>query len=108
MSRRVTALLALSLALVFACDQSGIELDSPRTGTVSVTVGGLTASEIGAATVEFFVSHPTALPQPIVGTVAVADPVTSFTLTQIPVVAADGSPVHALPDCTETGRQLGL
>ena len=53
---------------------------------VSVTLG-LSASEVGAATVEFYVSHPTALDAPITGTVAVADPVTSFTITQLPIVA---------------------
>ena len=55
--------LALTLALAVACDQPGIELEERLEGTVSVTIG-LSASEIGAATVEFFVSHPTALPQP--------------------------------------------
>jgi hypothetical protein len=83
MRSRVITLLALTLAV--GCSQSNIYLDAPGSGVVSVTVG-LSASEVGAATVSFVVSHPTALPQPIPGTVAVADPVTSFTLTQIPVV----------------------
>ena len=86
MSSRFIALVALLLVLTTACDQSKSGVTETPTATVSITLG-LSASEIGAATVEFFVSNPTALPQPITGTVAVADPVTSFTLTQIPVVA---------------------
>ncbi len=86
MSSRSIASVALLLVLTTACDQSKSSVTETPTATVSITLG-LSASEIGAATVEFFVSHPTALPQPITGTVPVADPVTSFTLTQIPVVA---------------------
>jgi hypothetical protein len=86
MTLRSTALLALCLAVVVGCSQSKTGSDETHTAAVSVTIG-LSASEVGAATVEFFVSHPTALPQRITGSVPVADPVTSFTLTQLPVVA---------------------
>ena len=77
---------ALFLTLLVGCDQSKGTPDEPPMAVVSVTLG-LSASEVGAATVEFFVSHPTALDAPITGTVAVADPVTSFTITQLPIVA---------------------
>ena len=86
MSPRSITLLALLLVLTTACDQSKSSVTETPTATVSITLG-LSASEVGAATVEFFVSHPTALPAPLTGTVAVTDPVTSFTLTQMPVVA---------------------
>ena len=91
MSLRFTGLFALCLAVGVGCSQSNTGSDETNTAAVSVTIG-LSASEIGAATVEFFVSHPTALPQPITGTVPVADPVTSFTLTQVPVVALTDPP----------------
>ena len=66
MRLRSIALFALALAVVVGCkSESGV--DEGRTATVSVTIG-LSASEVGAATVEFFVSHPTALPQPLTGT----------------------------------------
>ena len=73
------------LILIVACGQSKSNEGPVPTLAVSVTVG-LSASEVGAATVSFFLSHPTALPATITGTVAVADPVTSFTLTEVPVV----------------------
>ncbi len=90
MGGRYIALLALILALAVGCDQSKTSTN-PETAVVSVEVG-LSASEVGAATVTFFVSHPSALPQPVTGSVPVADPVTSFTLTQIPVVPSSEPP----------------
>ena len=92
MRTRTIATLLLGLALLAGCDQANSSIsDDPPTSVVSVTVG-LSASEVGAATVTFWVNHPTALPQPITGNVAVADPVTTFTLTQIPVVPATDPP----------------
>ncbi len=85
MSPRSIALVALTLAFAAACSQSKSHVGESDTVSVSITIG-LSASQVGAATLEFWVNHPTALTQPITGTVPVTDPTTSFTLTQLPVV----------------------
>ena len=83
MSPRLIALIALLFVVGTACDQSG-QLDQTPTAAVTVTVA-LTASEVGASTLQYSVSHPTALSAPLQGTVGVTDPATSFRLTQLPV-----------------------
>ena len=84
MNPRFIALVALLLVFVTACDQSDISFGetTPR-AAVTVTVA-LTASEVGAGTLQYWVDHPTELPNPITGTVGVSDPATTFTLTQLP------------------------
>ncbi|MGB5546051.1 MAG: PKD domain-containing protein, partial [Polyangiales bacterium] len=84
MNPRLIALVALLLVFVTACDQSDISLgETTPTAAVTVTVA-LTASEVGAGTLQYWVDHPTELPNPITGTVGVSDPATTFTLTQLP------------------------
>ena len=82
-------MVALSLVFVAGCSSQSKNRE-PETVAVTVTVA-LSASEVGAATLDYHVSHPntTILPAPLQGTVAVTDPTTSFTLTQLPVVAAN-------------------
>ena len=82
MSSRFIALVALLLLPVVACNQSPIGLGDEV--SVNVTVA-LSASEVGAATLQYWVSHPTELPTPLTGRVGVRDPATSFRLTQLPV-----------------------
>ncbi len=76
MSPRFIALVALLLVSVAACDQSTSSIGEEPTAAVSVTVA-LSASEVGAATLQYFLDHPTALPNPITGTVGVTDPATA-------------------------------
>jgi hypothetical protein len=92
MGPRFIALVALSLVLAVACSKSP-KGGEPETVAVTVTVA-LSASEVGAATLDYHVSHPdtTVLATPIQGTVGVTDPTTSFTLTQLPVVVAPTDP----------------
>jgi hypothetical protein len=86
MGPRFIALVALSLVFAVACSKSP-KGGEPETVAVTVTVA-LSASEVGAATLDYHVSHPNTaiLPTPLQGTVGVTDPTTSFTLTQLPVV----------------------
>ena len=84
MSPRSLALVAFFLIFSAACDQPTPGIDQDPTAAVSVTVA-LTASEVGAATLQYFLDHPSVLPAPITGAVGVADPATTFQLTQLPV-----------------------
>ena len=83
MRQRFIVLFALLVVLASACSNSGGNTEPP-TAAVSVTVA-LSASEVGAATLTYWLSHDTALDQPLSGNVAVADPVTTFRITQLPV-----------------------
>ena len=91
MSPRFIALVALLLVTITACDQAQSHVEETPTVAVTVTVA-LTASEVGAGTLTYWVNHPSELPAPLTGTVGVTDPATTFTLTQLP--AALGYTLH--------------
>ena len=84
MSPRFIALVALLLVHATACDKSNSNVTETPTAAVTVTVA-LTASEVGAGTLTYWVDHATELTAPLTGTVGVTDPATTFRLTQLPV-----------------------